>query len=125
MLNDLPSRNDQFNPRLAVDDTDGTLMVVYYDTWGDAARLRTNLWFQSSADNGTSWTDPIQVTTAPTDESTAAADPNQYGDYNGLTGYSGIFFPCWTDRRGGGPEEIWTASVMPDSVTDYILMTMI
>jgi hypothetical protein len=125
MLNDLPSRNDQFNPRLAVDDTDGTLMVVYYDTAGDAARLRTNLWFQSSADNGTSWTGPVKVTTAPTDESTAAADPNQYGDYNGLTGYSGIFFPCWTDRRGGGPEEIWTASVMPDSVTDYILMTMI
>ena len=62
---------------------------------------------------------------AATDETSAAADINQYGDYNGLTGYSGLFFPSWTDRRGGGPEEIWTASIMPDSVTDYVLTTMI
>jgi hypothetical protein len=126
MLNHQASRNDQFNPRLAVDDTDGTLMVVYYDTVGDPGRLRTNLWYQSSADNGTTWTDAVRITTAATDETSAGADANnQYGDYNGLTGYSGLFSPSWTDRRGNGPEEVWTANIMPDSVTDYILTTMI
>jgi hypothetical protein len=124
MLNGQASRNDQFNPRLAVDDTDGTLMVAYYDTVGDPGRLRTNLWYQSSADNGTTWTDAVQITTAATDES-AGADANQYGDYNGLTGYSGLFSPSWTDRRGNGPEEVWTASVMPDSVTDLVLTALI
>jgi hypothetical protein len=125
MLNNQASRNDQFNPRLAVDDTDGTLMVVYYDTVDDPGRLRTNLWYQSSADNGTTWSDAVRITTAATDETSAGADANQYGDYNGLTGYSGLFFPSWTDRRSGGPEEIWTASVMPDAVTDLVLIALI
>jgi hypothetical protein len=126
MVNNQASRNDQFNPRLAVDDTDGTLLVSYYDTVGDPGRLRTNLWYQSSPDNGTTWTTPVQVTSAQTDETGAGADlGNQYGDYNGLSGYAGIFFPTWTDRRTGAREEIWTARALPDSVTDYVLMTHI
>jgi hypothetical protein len=125
MINNQASRNDQFNPRMAVDETDGTLVVSYYDTVGVPGRLQTNLWYQSSPDSGTSWTTPVRVTSAQTDETSAGADSFQYGDYNGLDGYAGIFFPSWTDRRAGGREEIWTARALPDSVTDYILMTMI
>jgi BNR/Asp-box repeat len=125
MINNQASRNDQFNPRMAVDDTDGTLVVVYYDTVGDPGRRKTDLWYQSSPDYGTTWTTPVKVTSAQTDETSAGADGNQYGDYNGLSGYVGTFFPSWTDRRGGGREEIWTAELTPDSVTDYVLMSMI
>jgi hypothetical protein len=73
----------------------------------------------SSSDNGTTWTAATQVTNGQTDESTSGADlGNQYGDYNGLTGYRGIFLPTWTDRRGGGTEEIWTAPLIRlESVT--------
>ena len=40
---------------------------------------------------------------------------NQYGDYIGLTGYSGRFFACWTDRRGGADEQIYGAALaIPD-----------
>ena len=124
MLNNPTSRNDQFNPRLAVDDDDGTMVVVYYDTAGDSTRRATNLWYQSSADNGTTWTTATRITTAPTDETIAGRDSgNQYGDYNGLTGHRRRFFPSWTDRRSGGSEEIWTARLQPDSVTDYIRAT--
>ena len=35
----------------------------------------------------------------------------QYGDYNGLTGHAGIFYPSWTDRQSGGREEIWTVPI--------------
>ena len=58
--------------------------------------------------------------TSQTDETIAGANfGNQYGDYNGLSGYAGIFFfPSWTDRRSGGREEIWAARTVPDSVTD-------
>jgi len=125
MLNNQAGRNDQFNPRLAVDATDGTVVVSYYDTIGDAGRIRTNLWYQSSPDSGTTWTPPVRVTTASTDETSAGADDFQYGDYNGLSGHAGIFFPCWTDRRNNAREEVWTARTLPDSVTDYILMTQI
>jgi hypothetical protein len=122
MLSDSPTRNDQFNPRLAVDESDGTLVVVYYDTFGDATRLRTNLWYQSSGDNGTTWSPPIRVTTAPTDETSAGFDANQYGDYNGLSGNRGTFLPSWTDRRLPAPrEEIWSAALSPDTVTDWVL----
>jgi hypothetical protein len=58
------------------------------------------------------WTKPLRVTTQPTDETRDGSDERQYGDYNGLSGYAGQFFPTWTDRRGNNtPEEIWTATV--------------
>ena len=57
--------------------------------------------FQLSADHGATWSNPIQVTDAMTDETTGDADlGNQYGDYNGLSVVKGVFFPTWTDRRG-------------------------
>jgi sucrose-6-phosphate hydrolase SacC (GH32 family) len=114
-INDQASLNDQFFPRLAVDDATGQLMVVYYDTVGDAGRVITNVWMQTSADNGTTWSDAQQVTTSPTDETTAGANQNQYGDYIGLTGFNGNFFACWTDRRSGTREEIWGARLRPPS----------
>jgi hypothetical protein len=112
MLNDQASLNDQFNPRLSVDETDGTLAVIYYDTVEDATRLQTDVWCQTSSDDGVTWSAAVKVTSARTDETVAGADfGNQYGDYNGLSGSAGTFHPSWTDRRSGGPEEIWTAPI--------------
>jgi hypothetical protein len=55
---------------------------------------------------------PKTITTAMTDETTVDADDgNQYGDYNGLSVAKGVFFPCWTDRRDGGSECIFTARI--------------
>ena len=117
MINNQASSNDQFNPRLAVDETDGTLMVIYYDTVGDSGRQRTDVWYQSSANDGATWATPVRVTTAMTDETTSGGNAgNEYGDYNGLSGYAGRFFPSWTDRRGGGREEIWTAPITSEVV---------
>jgi hypothetical protein len=111
MINDQPSLNDQFNPRLAVDPAIGTLVVIYYDTADDPGRLKTDVWFQSSDDDGVTWSAATKITTSQTDETAAGADANQYGDYNGLSGFSGKFFPSWTDRRDGAQEEIWTAPI--------------
>jgi len=117
-INDLPTLNDQFNPKLAVDETDGQLAVIYYDTVLDSGRLRTDVWMQTSLNDGVSWSAPIRVTTAPTDETAPGADipgggffGDQYGDYNGLSTHEGRFYPCWTDRRSGAREEIWTALI--------------
>ena len=85
---------------------------MYYDTIADAGRLKTDVWLQTSDDNGATWSAAIKVTTAQTDETSAGADSgNQYGDYNGISGINGNFFPCWTDRRSGSVEEIWMAPV--------------
>jgi hypothetical protein len=112
MINNHPTLSDQFNPRLAVDPTDGTIGVIYYDTVRDPGRLKTDVWFQSSSDQGASWSKPVRVTTAQTDETSIGAfSAFQYGDYNGLSGYAGRFWPSWTDRRNGAREEIWTAAI--------------
>ena len=64
---------------------------------------------QTSEADGLTWSAPSKVTTTETDETVSGADLiNQYGNYNGLSGYTGTFFPSWTDRRSGSVEEIWT-----------------
>jgi len=111
MLNNQASLNDQFHSKLHVDERNGNLMVVYRDTVNDSNRLQTDVWRQISTDDGVTWSTAVQVNSAPSDETTAGADANQYGDYDGLSGFYGTFFPSWTDRRSGGAEEIWTSRV--------------
>ena len=112
MINNQSSLNDQFNPALVVDETTGRVSIIYYDTVADAGRKKTDVWYQTSTDNGATWSAAFKVTTAQTDETVSGADSgNQYGDYNSLSGYAGTFFPSWTDRRSGAREEIWTAAV--------------
>jgi hypothetical protein len=106
-INDQAAKNDQFFARLALDETNGVMMVTYYDTINDPNRVTTNIWMQSSNDGGVSWSAATQITSAGTDES-STTNGNQRGDYIGLTGYQGQFFACWTDYRNG-IEEIWGA----------------
>lgn len=116
MLNNQAGKNDQLNQALVVDEATGRVAIAYYDTVGDPARKKTNIWYQSSSDDGVTWSVPFKVTTAPSDETGAGADDgNQYGDYMGLTGHAGTFFPAWTDRRTSGPEEIWTAALVDNA----------
>ncbi len=118
MINNQASLNDQYNQWLAVDETTGAIAVMYYDTVNDATRKKTDVWYQSSFNDGASWNAPVKVTTAQTDETTGGQDTgNQYGDYNGLSYYSGVAFPVWTDRRSGLKEEIWTAKVTDAACT--------
>jgi len=113
MINNQAGKNDQFNQWLAVDSNNGKIGIMYYDTVNDANRKKTDVYYQSSADGGVTWSAALKVTTAQTDETVAGADSgNQYGDYNGLSGYLGNFLPSWTDRRNNAKEEIWTAPIV-------------
>jgi BNR repeat-like domain len=112
MINNQAGLNDQFNQALAVDESTGRIAIIYYDTVGDATRKTTNVYYQTSSNGGSTWSAATKVTTASTNETIAGADTgNQYGDYNGLSGWASKFLPSWTDRRSGGKEEIWTAPV--------------
>jgi hypothetical protein len=107
MIKDQPNTNDQFNPRLLVDEATGVLTIIYYDTILDPNRLQTHVFAQRSTDDGASWEEPVQVTTVASDE-TNGNPVIQYGDYNGIAGQAGVVFPSWTDHRNS-VEEIWTA----------------
>jgi hypothetical protein len=110
-INDQSSLNDQFFPRLVVDDTTGNVMIVYYDTVNDSSRLKTDIWMQCSIDNGASWTKAVKITSAETDETSDSDNGNQYGDYIGLSVGGGQYFACWTDRRNGGNEQIYASEI--------------
>jgi hypothetical protein len=109
MINNSPARNDQFNPWLVVDETTGSLGVIYYDTIGEE-RTHVNVFYQSSFDEGVHWSAPLRVSTVPSEFQEGLTNSFQFGDYNAFSGIAGTFFPSWTDRRDL-LERIWTAKV--------------
>lgn len=108
MINNQATKSDQFNQWLAVDPASGGLGLMYYDTTGED-RTSVNVFYQGSANGGSTWTAPVRVSSAPSN-ALNPDDGNQFGDYNSLSGFAGTFFPSWTDRRGQH-EAIWTAPV--------------
>jgi hypothetical protein len=119
-INNQSGLNDQFNPFIAVDETNGNLGAIYYDTVNDAGRKKVDLYYQLSTDGGVTWEAAVKVTTAMTDETVAGADSgNQFGDYNSISGYGNAFFPSWTDRRNNAKEEIWTAKISTSSTPTF------
>jgi hypothetical protein len=111
-INPAADLSDQFTQKLAVDPESGVIGVTYYGTGTGAARTLTNLMFQASHDGGQTWSKALKVASQTTDETGQDADTgNQYGDYNGLSVVKDVFAPCWTDRRGGGAEAVFTARI--------------
>jgi hypothetical protein len=94
--------NDQFNQWLAVDPSNGAVVLGWNDTRNDPARVSTDIFFAKSLDGGASFSANAQVTNAPTNESCCGADlGNQYGDYEGISAFNGTVRSIWTDRRAG------------------------
>jgi len=129
---------DQFYQWLAVDPTDGSVNISWYDTRNDPARRKTDIFFTRSTDGGATFISNGRVTSASTDESCPVCEDlvaqtgftsstirfcrqncdaeifNQYGDYTGLASFGGVSHPIWTDRRSGQRlnEEIFTAAIV-------------
>ena len=124
---------DRFYPWLAVDQTNGSVNVSFYDTRNDitGARYMTDVYFTQSIDGGMSWRLPnTRVSSVSSNEHdcngvfpcSAIDYGNQYGDYEGLVSYNGVSHPIWTDSRNNlSPatgcrtnlemEEVFTATV--------------
>jgi len=115
----MPGGGDQFNQWLAVDPSNGSVNVAYYDT-GTHGATPTRYTLARSTNGGVSYT-ASAVANAPTDESCCAPSVNlgnQTGDYEGVAAYGGVVRPVWTDRRQavidlGLREEVFTATLTP------------
>jgi hypothetical protein len=115
----MPAGGDQFNQWLAVDPSDGSVNVAYYDT-GTNGAIPTLYTLARSTDGGGTYS-ASAVANAPTDESCCSPSVNlgnQYGDYEGLAAFNGVVRPVWTDRRQavidlGLREEVFTATLTP------------
>jgi hypothetical protein len=112
----MPTGGDQFNQWLAVDPSDGSINVAYYDTRVEGAPA-TIFTLARSTNAGASYA-AQPVANAPTDETGGVGVDlgNQYGDYEGVAALNGVVRPVWTDRRQavialGLREEVFTAAL--------------
>ena len=115
----VPAAGDQFNQWLAVDHSNGSVNVAYYDS-GTHGLAPTHYTLARSVNGGISYS-ASAIANAATDESCCAPSVNlgnQYGDYEGLAAADGVVRPVWTDRRQevidlGLREEVFTAALTP------------
>jgi hypothetical protein len=114
----MPAGGDQFNQWLAVDPSNGSINVAYYDT--GAKDATPTIYTLARSTNGGATYAESAIANAPTDESGGVGVNlgNQYGDYEGIAAWNGIVRPVWTDRRQavidlGAREEVFTATLRP------------
>jgi hypothetical protein len=89
---------EQFFQWLAVDPTDGSVDVVFYDRRGDPLGRKQIVVLARSTDGGRTFTNY-----AWTDEAFEANDVF-FGDYSGLAAYGGRVYGIWTEKPAPPPE---------------------
>jgi Carboxypeptidase regulatory-like domain len=116
-VNDDAGTATQLFPWLAVDQSDGTVNVSWYDSRVDAANNRkTQVFYARSSNGGISFEPNLLVTDNGgviwrnavnySDENTtdnASRNGNQYGDYAGIAAYNRQVHPFWMDSRNFFP----------------------
>jgi uncharacterized repeat protein (TIGR01451 family) len=93
--------HSQFFPWMAVDPTDGSVNIVWYDDRDDPDRTDgqplVDLYFASSSDGGLSFSQNLRVSENSSDTS-VNFNPPFFGDYNGIDALDGVAYPIWTNN---------------------------
>jgi hypothetical protein len=106
-LNDDAGTNSQFNPAIAIDQSNGAIGVSWYDSrldLGSGGAGDTNgipdddaqVWGSLSSAGGTSFGSNFQISMG-TSNSADAENGVDYGDYTHDAFVAGTFYPCWSD----------------------------
>ncbi|HEX7139109.1 MAG TPA: hypothetical protein VF219_14740 [Vicinamibacterales bacterium] len=111
-VNDDSGTATQFFPWAAVDESDGTLNVAWYDTRADVNNKQAQFYYARSSNGGASFEPNILVNDNGgtvwnnavnySDENNTDnpnSDANQYGDYSGIIAVNRKVYPLWTDSR--------------------------
>ena len=85
---------EQFFQWLAVDPTDGTANVVFYDRRGDPANRKQIVVLARSSDGGRSFSNYAWT------EEPFEAGEIFFGDYTGLAAFGGRVYGVWTEKPG-------------------------
>jgi hypothetical protein len=99
-VNNDPVHNgaEQFFQWLAVDPTDGSANVVFYDRRGDPQNRKQIVVLARSTDSGHTFSNY-----AWTNEAFEASGVF-FGDYSGIAAYGGRVFGIWTEKPAQAPE---------------------
>jgi hypothetical protein len=105
---------DRFWPASAVDPSNGTLWVCFYETTRGAERTKAFYSCAASRDGGRTFSRLVRAATVSSDETQPGADPRAYGDYEGVAATKGVAHPIWTDSRELADlgEEIYTTRLV-------------
>ncbi len=116
-LNDDNTVNSQFLPKIALDQTTGNIVVVWYDCRNDLGlggpgdtdgipNDDAQFWGTYSTDGGQTFAPNFQIS-AGTSNSHDSGNAIDFGDYTGLAFYDGVAWPAWSDNSnstGNNPD---------------------
>ncbi len=117
-LNDDTPGKSQFFPRIAVDQKTGHIAVCWLDCRNSPGNNTVQCYATDSMDGGVTWAPNKQVAVGLSTALTG--NPNQFGDYMGLTIWNDVFYPIWPDNSNstgdnpggaGGAKDMYTAKV--------------
>jgi len=101
-VSDDKSNSSEFLPSIAVDQSDGDVVVAWYDARNDTNDVTTQFFAAVSSDGGQTFSPNVPVSAGTSDATDAGLDAfgqkNQYGDYTGVAFAGGILYPAWTDN---------------------------
>ena len=118
-VNDDATNRSQFLPRIAIDQTTGTVAVTWEDARNDGGNVNAQVFGAISSDGGQSFSANLQISTGASNGA-AAAGAYDLGDYTALAFQSGTFMPAWADNSnstGDNPNgtlhqlDVYTAAI--------------
>jgi hypothetical protein len=114
-VNDDKGTASQFFPAMAIDPSNGTVDIAWYDTRNDSTKKTVDVYFQDFSSAGVRNGSNVKVTTASSGETGSTSSFDQFGDYIGIAASGGLAYPVWTDHRTGtsGGEEIYVDPPLP------------
>ncbi len=120
-VNDDSTSNDQFFPAISVDQSNGKINIVFYDTRNDPGNHMMDLYYAESTDGGLTFYPNQRVTTTSFNPNNDGFDGGFIGDYIGLGSGTKNHHPVWTDTRTGNAD-IFTSILIsngPPSITGF------
>jgi hypothetical protein len=114
-VNDDNTTRSQFFPKISVDPVTGEVAIVWYDARNDPNNTKVQLFGTVSFDGGLSVLANELISQGFSD-ATLVNNPNQFGDYLGLSFYDGFFYPVWADNSNSTGDN-------PDGMTNFDFYT--
>lgn len=119
-VNDDVGTNSQFLPRLALDQSTGTIAVTWYDARNSPAN-NTAQYFGAFSADGTVFGANFQISTGTSNQANSVAAftrKSDYADYTGSAFVQGFLVPAWADNSNSTGDN-------PDGATNFDVYTAI
>ena len=111
-VNDDPINNgkQQFFPWMTVDQTNGNISIVFYDTRDVSSADSCHTYVAYSQNGGSSFTNIKVSDMAQRPAPLSGYATGYYGDYIAITAHNNVIWPFWMDKRVG-PAQVYTAKI--------------